>query len=202
MKTMRGTIETHHSLEGFFHDLLTAALSAERLALDEGASSYLLHLVTEFSQREALYGASKTDEKGTPALVWLYERAAYAEPQKQFEEYRHLGDVALIVSGFFAQHLERSLVGVGYYVRMGGAAYGRAAGLCRTGFGEILETLSRHFARLVDVLTRVAAQTTLPSVMEIETLYEHWVGTGSRELVRRLKAQGAVPVLVGAQGIS
>jgi hypothetical protein len=199
---MSGAIETHHSIEGFFADLIRDALLAERLNLDEQASSYLLQLVTEFSQREALYGGCARDEKGTPALVWLYERAVAAGPQAQFNAYRHLGDVALVVSGFFAQHIERSLVDVGYYVGMGGAAYDRAAVLSRSGFGAVLKTLSEHFRKLVDVLARVADQTTLAPSADIATLYERWIDGGGPDAVRRLQAHGAFPVLLGARAAS
>lgn len=193
---MTGTIETHHSLEAYFDELIRHALEAERLVLGEAPRSYLLKLMTDFSQREALYGSCKSGENGTPALVFLYEKAAFCPPAEQFNAYRHLGDIALFVSGLFSQHVERSLVGLSYYVRMGEAAYDRAAGLGNGIFREVLQQLAQHFAKLVDVMARVAEQTTLPISKDLAALYERWSATQSEHTHKRLAALGAVPILV------
>src|SRR5262249_47954462 len=126
---MTRSIETHASLEHFFGDLIREAVEAEHLALDSACISYLLNLCREFARYEALFGAGKAGESGTPALVWLFERAQTTDRGTRFQAYRHLGDVSLVVSGFFAPHIERerSLVGIDYYVQMGSAAYDSAA---------------------------------------------------------------------------
>lgn len=198
-------IDTHSSLEAYFEGLLRDALSAEQVDLPEDAFSYVLHLVGDFSRPEHLHGRGGHDEPGTPGLVWLYKEAREAAPSARFDAYRHLGDVALMVSSFFGPHVERerSLVGVEYYVDMGRTAYGAAASLAlRSGFAALLGGLSQRFDRLVEVLTRVAEQTTLPVAADIGALYARICrNPNSPELSRRLLSSGAFPVF-GGKGVA
>lgn len=195
-------IETHATLETFFGELIQEALSAEGVALNQASMSYLLNLCAEFARREALHGCEREGETGTPTLAWLYARAQQGDRGLRFQAYRQLGDIALVVSGFFSPHIERerSLVGIDYYVQMGSAAYGSAACLAPpTGFRSLLDELAVKFRALVEVLTRVAEQTTLPVAVDVAALYERFCrNPGSVELQRRLVAQGMIPALAPA----
>lgn len=193
-------IDTHCSLESFFEGLLRQALETEQVELQADAFTYLLHLVGDFSDPTALHRADRSDEPGTPALVWLYQEAREAPPTRRFEAYRHLGDVALMVAGFFGPHIERarSLVGVQYYVDMGRTAYQTAAHhASSSGFLPLLGQLSNNFDRLVEVLTRVAEQTTLPVAHDVAALYARVLrNPASERLLNELKGQRAFPVFV------
>lgn len=201
MDLVTSRIEPLTSLESFFEELLEAALAAEQVDLDHASRAYLLHLLAEFAQKEALHAHQAAEDPGTPMLVSLYARAREGAPSQRFEAYRHLGDVALMVSGLFAPHVERSrsLVGIDYYVQMGAAAYDQAASLSRrTAFEHLLAELAAKFRRLVEVLMRVAEQTTLPSLSDVGALYARLIRTPeSRSLHQRLVAKGVAPVLVG-----
>ena len=201
---MSDRIETHASLEAFFEALLREAMAVEQIELRAESFAYVTSLFAGFATREGLHGRQRPGERGTPALVWLYEEAQRARDRGQrFDAYRHLGDVSLIVSGFFTPYLERerSLVGVDYYVQMGTAAYDAAASLAhRSGFSQLLAELARKFEQLVEVLTRVAERTTLPVARDLRALYERLMrnpqSAGLREL---LLEQGAVPVFATSE---
>lgn len=191
---MASAIDTHTTLEGFFHDLLRDALAVERVELSEASKVYLLGLCTEFAGRDALYAATARDERGTPALAELYQRAVMSAPRERFNAYRQLGDIALMVAGFFAPHIERSLVDVDYYVRMGGAAYHQASSLSNTGVRGLFSQLAASYAQLVEVLTRVAERTTLPVAGDVAALYERFLrNPRSSDLQQRLVRQGLIP---------
>lgn len=202
---MTTRIDPQATLDGFFEDLVRDALASEKVSLDEPCVLYLAKLCAEFARNETLFGADQRGEPGTPALVSLYQRAQSADRGLRFHAYRHLGDVSLVVSGLFTPHIERarSLVGVDYYVQMGAAAYDSASTLARpTGFSSVLSRLAAEFRRLVEVLTRVAEQTTLPVARDVAALYERFFRLPeSEELRRRLLVNGAIPVLavVGAR---
>lgn len=200
---MSGVIEMHKSLESYFDELLQSALAAERLDLSPVASSYLLKLVSEFGHREVLFSSSDGKDPGTPTLFELYLKAVNAAPSERCNAFRYLGDVSLFVSGFFAPHIERSLVGVDYYVEMGGNSYRQAATLSHGGFSTVLAQLAAQFRRLVEVMTRVAEQTTLPVQRDIGTLFERWTrNPESEELGRRLMRGHAVPLLVKTREVA
>ncbi|MCB9655575.1 MAG: hypothetical protein H6729_15745 [Deltaproteobacteria bacterium] len=194
------------SLEGFFRDLLQQALEVERVELQAETYAYVLKLCTEFAHAERLHEGGRPEESGTPALVWLLERAASGAPHARFEAYRHLGDVSLFVSGFFAGHVERrrSLVGVDYYIDMGRAAYDTASSLAqRSGFSALLTELADNFRRLVEVLTRMAEQTTLPVASDLDALFARFArNPDSAMLGRRLCRLGAGPVWSNANSNS
>ena len=201
---MSQLISTHASLEGFFQELVAEALAAERLDLTDAATAYLTQTVADLGRRDALHAGGHEDESGTPTLFRLYERAVNCGPRERFDAYRHLGDVALIVSGFFAPHIQRSLVNVGYYVEMGRSAYHRAALLSTGGaFSNLLAQLAHAFNQVVEVLTRVAEKTTLPVPHDLVALYERWArNADSANLTERLLAGGAIPLLQPQHGIS
>jgi hypothetical protein len=188
-------VEPHQSLEGYFEGLLRGAMESEHLVLSEASSAYLVQLVSEYARRDSLHGCERSGETGTPALVWLFDRASRSTPAERFNSFRQLGDVALVVSGFFAGHIEHSLVDVNYYVQMGGTAYSQACALSRGGiFEEILGQLARSFRRVVEVMTRVAEQTTLPVARDNGAIYERWERVPeSQELHQRLMACGLIP---------
>ncbi len=195
---MVNRIETHSSLEAFFGTLLTEALRTEHVQLQTASFTYVLNLVGDFSNPEALSGSR--DEPGTPGLVWLYQEAREAAPSHRFEAYRRLGDVALMVAGFFGPNLQRSrsLVGIDYYIDMGRTAYEAAANYAaRTGFSEMLGDISKKFEPLVEVLTLMAEQTTLPVVHDMAALYARVLrNPDSHRLSVSFKEQGAFPVFV------
>ena len=196
---MSDRIETHSSLENFFEELLREAMAIERIELAAESFVYVKNLFADVATHDGLHGRQRAGERGTPALVWLYEEAQKATDRgARFDAYRHLGDVSLIVSGFFTPYVERerSLVGVDYYVQMGTAAYDAAAGLAyRSGFSRLLAELSVKFGRLVEVLSRMAERTTLPVAHDLRALYERMLrNPQSLSLRDRLLEQGTAPV--------
>ncbi len=201
---MTEKILTHASLEAFFETLLREAMAVERIELCGESFVYVTNLFTDFATHQGLHGRQRAGERGTPALVWLYEEAQTASDRgRRFDAYRRLGDVSLIVSGFFTPHVERkrSLVGVDYYVQMGTAAYHAAASLAhRSGFSQLLSELSAKFERLVEVLTRIAERTTLPVARNLRALYERMMrNPQSLDLRARLLSQGLAPVFATSE---
>ena len=198
---MSPRIETHVSLEGFFEELLRDAMAVERVQLEHASLAYVTRLFADFSTHSGLHGRQDGDDRGTPALVWLFEQAQTAtDPGKRFDAFRHLGDVSLVVSGFFTPHVERdrSLVGVDYYVQMGTSAYGAAAGLAKkTGFSRLLSELAQKFSQLVEVMSRVAERTTLPVASDLKALYARMIrNPNSLAVCEQLLERGVAPVFV------
>ena len=133
-------------------------MAAENVVLEAGGEAYLLQLCRRMAHRDALHALQDADDRGTPALAWLYRRAREVAPSERFEAYRTIGDVALTVSGLFQPHVarERATVGVDYYIRMGSAGYETASTLAGpSGFRPVLAELALKFERLVEVFTRV-----------------------------------------------
>src|SRR5512139_4092595 len=110
------------SVDEFFHEVVTDALSAVDLDASEPAGWYLVGLLGEFTT------ARLTDEPLGMKLAAAGER-----PGERVRTLKEVGDTSLYVAGFFAESLTRSLVDVDYYVGLGQNAYTQLARQLGTG---------------------------------------------------------------------
>lgn len=184
------------SAQEYFKDLLGGALARQKLELGEGTEFYLVNLLSEFLSADKLFSPQDDGSKEQEPLALMLARALDGPREAQVPALRKLGDVSLYVSGFWSDSLSRSAVDVDYYIRMGGAAYGKVAELTPAkGARPLYGELSARFNALVDVLSEVAEHTAMVTNTGVVRLYERWVKTGSARLARLLGQQGVVAQL-------
>ncbi len=106
---------------------------------------------------------------------------------------RSVGDVSLFVAGFFSDSLNRKLVDVDYYVKLGGRAYESLSHFERETFAPAFAELAGSFLAFVDVLNDVSERCAVASNANVLRLYEKWLRTGSRRDGQRLVERGIVP---------
>jgi hypothetical protein len=106
---------------------------------------------------------------------------------------RQVGDAALFMSGFFPDHLERTVGDCGYYASLGGYAYGSLSRLHGEVLAPVFAELANQFDSLVDVLGEVSERSAIASSNDLLRLYERWLRTGSARAGQRLVEQGIVP---------
>src|SRR5512139_537501 len=170
------------SVDEFFHEVVTDALSAVDLDASEPAGWYLVGLLGEFTT------ARLTDEPLGMKLAAAGER-----PGERVKTLKHVGDTSLYVAGFFAESLSRSLVDVDYYVGIGQNAYAqlaRSLGAQKT-ITEVYEELADKFPRFVDVLTEVRKRTDF-ATPDVGRLYEMWLKTRDEWIEKKLRALGVL----------
>ncbi len=171
------------SVDEFFHEVVTDALSVVDLAASEPASWYLVGLLGDMTR------ARLTDE---PLGVKLAQPGA--DPGERVRTLKHVGDTSLYVAGFFAESLSRSLVDVDYYVGLGQSAYAQLArSMPRSGgrISEVYEELADKFPQFVDVLAEVRKRTDFASA-DITKLYEMWLRTRDEWIEKKLRAAGVL----------
>jgi len=197
------------SVDEFFHEVVTDALSAVDLDASEPAEWYLVGLLGDFTT------ARLTDE---PLGMKL---AAPAEsPGQRMRTLKEVGDTSLYVAGFFAESLNRSLIDVDYYVGIGQTAYtqlarslgtrrpssrsrgsspvaapGQPAGSPshRSSIAEVYEELAAKFPQFVDVLAAVrkrVAIAELNATSDVGRLYDIWLRTRDEWVEKKLKQAG------------
>jgi hypothetical protein len=170
------------SVDEFFHEVVTDALSAVDLDASSHASWYLVGLLGDMTR------ARLTDEPLGPKLA-----GAEALPSERVKTLKHVGDTSLYVAGFFAESLSRSLVSVDYYVGLGQSAYAQLAkslGGARS-LTDVYEELSANFPKFVDVLTEVRKRTDF-ATPDIGRLYEMWLRTRDEWIEKKLRAVGVL----------
>ena len=112
---------------------------------------------------------------------------------------QRIGDVALFISGFFADGLAGKAVDVDYYIYMGGTAYGSLSEEIRgtfrgKAFAPVYKELAAKFQVLVDVLNEVADGAKDSSDVDLLRAYELWLKTGSRRARALLRQSGVEPI--------
>ena len=172
------------SVDEFFHEVVTDALSVVDLEASEPAGWYLVGLLGEFMTTRL------TDE---PLGIKLAQTAG--SPEERVRTLKEVGDTSLYVAGFFAQSLTRSLIDVDYYVGIGQTAYARLArslGKNRS-IGEVYGELAAKFPQFVDVLAAVRKRVTLAELnasSDTQRLYEIWLRTRDEWVEKKLKQVG------------
>jgi hypothetical protein len=172
------------SVDEFFHEVVTDALSAVDLDASEPAGWYLVGLLGEFTT------ARLTDEPLGMKLA-----AAGYSPEQRVRTLKEVGDTSLYVAGFFAESLTRSLIDVEYYVGIGQTAYAQLARSLgsRKSIGEVYEELAAKFPQFVDVLGQVRKRVNIAewsATSDIGRLYDIWLRTRDEWVEKKLKQAG------------
>jgi len=172
----------------YFKELVDVALSHQRLNTQELTAYYVVQLLASFLQRP-LADDTRDD---TPLAVRLAQ-ALESGGARQRVTLKEIGDVALFVSGFFSDSLNRKLVDVDYYVSIGGRAYNVLSRVETDTFSPVFAELGEKFVGFVDVLSEVSERTSCTSNSDLLRLYEKWLKTGSRRSGQLLVERGVVP---------
>jgi hypothetical protein len=174
------------SVDEFFHEVVTDALSTVEVEASEPASWYLVGLLGDFTR------ARLTDE---PLGIKLAQTGE--DPGERVKTLKTVGDTSLYVAGFFAESLTRSLVDVEYYVGIGQSAYAQLARSFSGGrsLADVYQELAENFPRFVDVLAVVRKRVSiaeLNATTDISRLYEIWLRTRDAWIEKKLKAAGVL----------
>jgi hypothetical protein len=168
------------SVDEFFHEVVTDALSAVDVEASEPASWYLVGLLGEMTRTRL------TDEP-----LGLKLAQAEVEPAERVRTLKQVGDTSLYVAGFFAESLQRSLVDVDYYVGIGQNAYAQLARSFTSArsLAEVYAELAEKFPSFVDVIAEIRKRTDF-ATSDIGRLYEIWLETRDEWVERKLRANG------------
>jgi hypothetical protein len=181
----------------FFREQLVKAMEHQKVSTSAFTEYYLVNLLARCVKGDAL-APTEPGYDETP-LALLYVRAMEASRKDRARLLRDMGDMALFMSGFFADSLNRRTADLGYYRDLGGRAYSRLSQeeapfpFDRTVFSE----LAFRFTQFADLLSEVSENSRLAATRSVVVLYERWLQTGSPRAAVLLAEQGVVPVAPG-----
>lgn len=183
------------NLRDFFRHSVGDAMESNQLSADHQTSCYVVNLLTLFARAEAFHEATGSPDGRKPLALMLADALDASTPEQRCASLQKIGDVALFMSGFFADDLQDSVVDLDYYVSMGGGAYSslssEARGTVRgRALGRVFAELGEKFQAFVDVLNDVRAQACAASDADTLRQYEVWLKTGSNRARRLLEQQG------------
>ena len=187
------------NLTDYFRTSIDGVISRQGVDVDPHAAHYVVNLLTLFSRSEELY-EDRGDSYGLrPLALMLADAAEAPTAAARNHALQRIGDVALFISGFFADSLANKAVDVDYYIYMGGNAYGSLSEEVRgtfrgNAFADIYRELAVKFQVLVDVLNEVRDEARGESDRDLLRTYEIWLKTGSRRARKLLADSGVVPI--------
>ncbi|ANO50226.1 hypothetical protein [Woeseia oceani] len=186
-------------LREFFRESIDEAIANQRVSVDAHTTHYVVNVLTLFSRSEEFYEDSGEVYGLKPLAMMLLDATEARSAAERSAVLQRLGDVALFVSGFFADSLAHKLVDLDYYVKMGGTAYGSLSeeirGTARgRALADVYEELARKFQIVVDVLNEVRDGVQQGSDIDLLRTYEVWLKTGSNRAAALLRQNGIVPM--------
>ena len=187
------------NLADYFRTSIDGVLSRQGVDVDPHAAHYVVNLLTLFSRSEELYEDHGESYGLRPLALMMADAADAPTPAARNHALQRIGDVALFISGFFADSLANKPVDVDYYIRMGGTAYGSLSEEVRgtfrgNAFASIYRELAIKFQLLVDVLNEVRDEARGESDRDLLRTYEIWLKTGSLRARKLLRDNGVVPI--------
>ena len=187
------------NLADYFRTSIDGVISRQGVDVDPHAAHYVVNLLTLFSRSEELFEDHGESYGLRPLALMMADAAEARTVAERNYALQRIGDVALFISGFFADSLANKAVDVDYYIYLGGSAYGSLSEEVRRtfrgrAFADIYRELAEKFQVLVDVLNEVRDEARGESDRDLLRTYEIWLKTGSRRAKRLLADNGIVPL--------
>ena len=194
-----GRVMPVHNLRDYFRSSIDEVIAQQGVSLDPHAAHYVVNLLTTYSRSDELYEDDGECYGIRPLALMLADASSEETVARRNVILQRIGDVALFISGFFANSLATKAVDVDYYIHMGGNAYGSLSEEVRGSlrgdtFSSIFRELATKFQVLVDVLNEISEGARTASEADLLRTYEVWRKTGSERAKNILKANGVVPI--------
>ncbi len=191
--------DTYKDVHAYFHELLTEARSGDPAEFEDDFMAYLVRLLSGYLTL-----------KNDPAfLLPLVERLRLAvesaDSRDRFSHFRHLGDCALFLSGFFHEYFGTRGLNRRYLSGLGEQAYASAGSLVATAsspIGRLDATLffrlSERFRLVVETFERMRDATASAVAPDMLRLIHDWQqqsthGAPGRESGREVTLLGEYP---------
>ena len=187
------------NLLDYFRASVESVIADQGVNVKPDATFYVVNLLTLFSRSEELYEDDGENFGLKPLALMLADASDAPCPEQRNTTLQRIGDVALFVSGFFADSLAQHAVDLDYYIHMGGSAYGSLSDEVRgtfrgRAFAETYSELADKFQVLVDVLNEVRDRERQESHVDLLRTYSVWRKTGSKRAESLLRQHGVVPI--------
>jgi len=188
------------SLLDYFRTSIEDVIAGQGVDVEPHATHYVVNLLTLFSRAEELYDDDGECRGHKPLALMLADAEDAPSPEQQNNALQRIGDVALFISGFFADSLATHVVDLDYYIHMGGSAYGSLSEKVRgtfrgNAFADTYGELAAKFQVLVDVLNEMRDRERQETHVDVLRTYTVWRKTGSKRAESLLRQQGVVPIL-------
>lgn len=181
----------------FFRGEIKSLMEKQQVNAQTESVDYLTNLMVRYMDSDRFFVKKAEGKLENNVLADLYGEYLQGNTEKKKLSLQRLGDICLLISGFFADSLKRKIVDVDYYLGMGGSAYWTLSQLHLSAVAPLYKELSVKFKPFSSVLGEFSERSGLTTNADLLRLYERWLLTGSDRLRGLLSEHGiatAVPI--------
>lgn len=173
----------------YFATELRTALSHQNISVTPSSFQYLVDLLVRHIDSESFFTKTEDGRLERPVLAKLYEEYVTCGEDRRRHILRRLGDICLMISGFFSDSLKRKVVDLDYYLGVGGSAYLQLSH-AEPAQSIVYRDLSTRFREFSSALGEISERAGLQSNSDLLRLYERWLYTGDERLKNLLSENG------------
>jgi hypothetical protein len=180
----------------FFASELKLTMQNHGISAQPSSFEYLVELLVKTISSENFFKVNNSGNYEDTLLFDLYVQYTQSPKEQQRAILQRIGDLCLVISGYFGESLQSKLVDVEYYFGMGGTAYETLSLLENKKESQVVyRELSGKFQPFSNVLGEMSERSGLQSNKDILRLYDRWMVTGSDRLRKLLNEHGIQPVI-------
>jgi hypothetical protein len=182
---------TVSDVRDYFALELKTVMEKHKLSARDTSVLYLATLLSRNIESERFFCMGPDGKPADTLLTDLYIQYLQAKTEEQKIILQRLGDICLMISGYFAESVRKKVVDLGFYFGMGGSAYRSLSTLVEENEPrETFDELSIKFESFSNVLGEMSERSGIQSNKDVLRLYERWITTGSDRLKNILTEKG------------
>lgn len=104
---------------------------------------------------------------------------------------KNIGDYVLYIAGYFSESLNKKIIDIDYYNKLGVKAYAELYNLLGES-GAVYYSLCTDYYKLLDLLMEISFKTMQTDTKNLIKLYDRWLVTGSNVLEKKLNEKGII----------
>lgn len=174
---------SQQDLSRYFFEELDKINQHKSTKISQEAICYISNLLLNGTKRDFIFNNNQKKY-----LVDLYQKSIESNSKRErFQNYKHLGDYSLFISGFFTESIDQ-VVGINYYIQMGSQAYEQAS-ICL--HKDPYQELSGRYSDCVTLMNELSLQR-ISTSRDVLRLYEAWTSTKNEYTKKKLLKIGVL----------
>lgn len=179
----------------FFAAELRTVMENHGVSAEPQSFDYLVSLLVKSISSDNFFKTNVSGQYEDTLLFDLYIEYTQAPAEQRSAILQRIGDLCLLISGYFSESLKSKLVDLDYYFGMGGTAYRTLSELqSHRPAKAVYAELSGKFQPYSNILGEMSERSGLQSNKDLLRLYERWMLTGSDRLRKILGEYGIQPI--------
>lgn len=176
------------SVTELFSPLIEDVSKTSKFALNDHSHAYILSILERYVFAGSLFTKGKTESMVSEVFLRALQEEQVQEKRRKL---KFLGESILFKSGFFAESFKRKILGIGYYIEIGSAAY---KNLYEFSKNPAHGDLSHRFAGYVGLFSEIGDRVNFKSQSEdLAVLFDRYLDAESKGAETKLIELGVIP---------